>query len=114
MKYLSLSIGNQQLVVPGSVQHIVDLGNKGSYGSSLLLFGINALMTAAIVLALVFLVWGGINWIISGGEKTKLQTAKNSITYAIAGLVVSLLAFAIVNFVTYFILGGQNFFGTTP
>ena len=43
-----------------------------------------------------FLITGAITWIVSGGDKTKLESAKNKISNAIIGFVILLLAFAIV------------------
>ena len=43
-----------------------------------------------------FLISGAITWIVSGGDKTKLESARSRITNAIVGFVILLLAFAIV------------------
>jgi len=48
---------------------------------------------------LLFLVWGSVEWILSGGEKAKIETARNKITGAVAGFIVlsvSLVIFGIV------------------
>ena len=45
------------------------------------------------------LVWGGFRYIISGGDSKKVTDAKNTILYAILGLVIAFFAYAIVNFV---------------
>lgn len=50
------------------------------------------------IVAVIFIIKGGIDYITSAGDATKLQKAKNTIVYAVIGLVVSVLAFAIVNF----------------
>ena len=50
------------------------------------------------IVAVIFIVKGGIDYITSAGDATKLQKAKNTIIYAVIGLVVCVLAFAIVNF----------------
>lgn len=114
MKNLALTVGGSPVPVPDSIKHVMT--KTDNYGAGILMFGIEALMVTAFILALVFLVWGGITWIMSGGEKTKLQAARNTLLYAIAGLVVSLLAFALVNLVTFFLLGengvAPDFFGT--
>ena len=51
------------------------------------------------VLAVIFIVVGGINYMTSTGEAEKIKRAKATITYSICGLVVTLGAFAITNFV---------------
>ena len=45
------------------------------------------------------LIWGGIRYVVSGGDAKKVTDAKNTVLYAIIGLIVAFLAFAIVNFV---------------
>jgi hypothetical protein len=45
------------------------------------------------------LVFGGFKYIISGGDSSKVTSAKNTIIYAIIGLIIVILAYAIVNFV---------------
>lgn len=51
------------------------------------------------IVAVVMLIVGGIRYITSGGDAKKVTDAKNTVLYAIIGLVISFLAFAIVNFV---------------
>lgn len=51
------------------------------------------------VIAVIMLIIGGIKYVISGGDAKKVTDAKNTVLYAIIGLVIAFLAFAIVNFV---------------
>lgn len=51
------------------------------------------------VISVVMLIWGGLRYIMSGGDSKKITDAKNTILYAIIGLIIAVLAFAIVNFV---------------
>lgn len=60
---------------------------------------INTLLFFVGVLAVIMLIFGGIRYIVSGGDSNKVKDAKNTIIYAIVGLVLSLLAYAIVNWV---------------
>ena len=50
-------------------------------------------------LSVVMLIYGGIRYTISMGDAKNVEAAKNTIMYAIIGIVVAMLAFAIVNFV---------------
>ena len=50
-------------------------------------------------LAVFFIVFGGIKYIMSSGDANKTATAKNTILYAAIGLIVALAAYAITNFV---------------
>ncbi len=49
--------------------------------------------------SVLMLIYGGIRYTISGGNEKDVTAAKNTILYAIIGIIVALLAFAIVNFV---------------
>jgi hypothetical protein len=50
-------------------------------------------------ISVLMLIYGGIRYTISGGDAKNVEAAKSTIMYAIIGIVVALLAFAIVNFV---------------
>lgn len=49
--------------------------------------------------SVLMLIYGGIRYTVSGGESSAVTAAKNTILYAIVGVVVALLAGAIINFV---------------
>ena len=49
--------------------------------------------------AAVMIIFGGVQYVTSAGDAAKVAKAKNTIIFAVVGLVISLLAFAIVNFV---------------
>lgn len=51
------------------------------------------------IIAVIMLIIGGIRYITSGGDAKKVTEAKNTILYAIIGLVICFFAYAIVNFV---------------
>ncbi len=50
-------------------------------------------------LAVLFLLIGAVRYVTSSGDQSMIQQAKNTIMYAAIGIVVSLSAFAIVQFV---------------
>lgn len=60
---------------------------------------INAVLGVVGVLAVIVIIIGGIYFIISQGDSAKITRARNTILYGVVGLIVALLAFAIVNFV---------------
>ncbi len=104
MKELALTIGNEVIEAPGNLQtggFGTDLGNT-LLGNALQLF-----LIAGVVLALTYLIWGGIQWVTSTGDKQKLTNARNKIMYAIIGLIVMSLSIAIINLVITF-LGGRE------
>ena len=45
------------------------------------------------------LIIGGIRYVISQGDAKQIESAKNTILYAVIGIIVALLAYAIVTFV---------------
>ncbi len=53
----------------------------------------------AVVIALLYLLYGGIKWITSRGEKDQVEAARNHIMAAIIGLVVVFLAIFILSIV---------------
>lgn len=50
-------------------------------------------------ISVLMLIYGGIRYTISGGDAKNVTAAKDTILYAIVGLVVAIMAYAIVNFV---------------
>ena len=64
---------------------------------------VNAIINTVIfiigMLAVVMIIIGGVNYAMSQGDPGKVKKAKDTILYGIIGLVVALLAFAIVQFI---------------
>lgn len=58
------------------------------------------------IIAILTLIYGGIKYITSAGAPQRIEFAKKTILYSIIGLVVVVLAFAIVNFVLSSVLSG--------
>lgn len=59
----------------------------------------NAALFLIGAISVLMLIYGGIRYTISAGDSKAVTDAKNTILYAIIGIVVALLAFAIVNWV---------------
>jgi len=57
---------------------------------------VTILLIAAALISLFFLIWGAIRWITSGGDKSKVDSARGTIVASIIGLVIALLAFFII------------------
>lgn len=49
--------------------------------------------------SVLMLIYGGIRYTISGGDEKSVTAAKNTILYAVVGIIVAVMAYAIVNFV---------------
>jgi hypothetical protein len=71
-----------------------------------------SLLIIAALLAFVYLILGGIQWITSGGDKSGMEAARNKITHAIVGLIIVGAAWAIMmlvqNFLGISIIGGTG------
>ena len=67
---------------------------------------IRFILLIAFVLAFIFLLIGGLRWITAGGDEKSVASARGMITAALIGLVIVLLAFAIIKLV-------ETFFGVT-
>lgn len=73
--------------------------NFGTMFSSIL----NVVMLVAALLVFAYMIWGGIEWITSGGDKSKAESARNKLTAAIIGLVIVAASYAIVTLVIQFL-----------
>ncbi len=64
---------------------------------------VGSIMIIATLLAMLFLIKGGISWITAGGDKTQLENARNTIIHAIIGLIIIASVWAIMNIVGPFL-----------
>ena len=60
---------------------------------------IGTLIFAIAAISVIMIIVGGIRYVVSNGDASKIKAAKDTIFYSVVGLVVALLAYAIVNFV---------------
>jgi len=60
---------------------------------------VNILLFILGAIAVVMIVIGGIRYATSNGESSNIKAAKDTILYAVIGLIVAIMAYAIVNFV---------------
>ena len=86
----------------------------GSFGilcsvsfQQLLSNGINLIFAVAAILALVFLIIGGVKWLTSQGEKEAVNKARETIVAAVVGLVIIFLSYLIINFVLNLFVGAS-------
>lgn len=57
-----------------------------------------AIIAVTGLVSVVYIIIGGINYMTSSGDTTKVEKAKKTILYALIGMIICVLAFAIVNF----------------
>ena len=80
--------------------NIENTGDQGAGAvSSRINTAINVVLGMIGVVAVIMIIIGGIQFVTSQGDAAKAARARNTILYSIVGLIVALLAFAIVNFV---------------
>ena len=102
-------------VEPAAAQFSIEQGVQAARGSGVPgnLFGdagiittvTNFLLFIAGALAVIMLIWGGLRYAVSGGNAAAVTAAKNTVLYAIVGLIIAFLAFAAVNFVLGTLMG---------
>ncbi len=88
---------------------------KGS-GQPVQLFGADGIFTTATnmllfiigALSVIMIIVGGIRYVVSGGNSAQVTAAKNTILYAIVGLVVAFLAYAAINFLLGSLTSGSG------
>lgn len=60
------------------------------------------ILILAFVIAFIMLIVGGLRWILAGGDEKSVEKARNTITAALIGLVIVLVAYAIIRIVEVF------------
>jgi hypothetical protein len=90
----SLSISDGANSARGTDQVVTLFGSTGIFTtlSNVMLFVVGAISVVMVII-------GGLRYVISGGNNTNVTAAKNTILYAVVGLVISIMAYAIVNFI---------------
>jgi hypothetical protein len=74
-------------------------GNSGGKFEDNIKKIVNMLLYLLGAIAVIMIVIGGIRYTTSNGDSSAIASAKNTILYAVVGLVVAIMAYAIVNFV---------------
>lgn len=69
---------------------------------------INFMLIGIAIVSVVMLIVGGFRYVVSGGQKGAIDSAKNTILYAIVGLLIALFAYAIIKFVMNMVLSGGS------
>ena len=95
-----------------SVENIKPVGNVSGNASSdvqgIIIGIINGILGIVGLVAVVMVIMGGISYMTSAGDASKVKKGKDTILYGIIGLVIIGLAFAIVNFVIVNVIGNNN------
>lgn len=87
-----------EITPPKELQPLIDSSSQGGAGLSKFFTSVVFLMyEIALLAATLYLVWGAVEWIISGGDKEKVAEARKRITYAITGLILLGIVFAVLS-----------------
>ena len=65
--------------------------------------GLSVVLTVAGIASLIMILVGGYSLLSSGGEKEPVQKARNTITFAVAGLILAISGWLILNLVGNFL-----------
>lgn len=60
---------------------------------------INIFLIVAGITMMIYLLWGGLDWIASGGEKEKIAKAQGKLTNAVIGIFIVIFALALFNLI---------------
>lgn len=77
--------------------------NGESFTNGLLSASINLFLIVGALTFFFMLLWGGLQWIQSGGDKGKTEVARDTITKALIGIVLLFSAWAFLNFMESFL-----------
>lgn len=77
----------------------VGFSNVGSFINN----AITLAFVVAMIIVFVMLVWGAIEWMLSGGDKDAVGKARGKIIHALVGLAILAVAYAILTLVASFL-----------
>jgi lysylphosphatidylglycerol synthetase-like protein (DUF2156 family) len=102
-----LPTASAALITPGDSPGEVAAatGGEGSI-RALVLKIVNYFLTFLGIVAVLMLIYAGVTYVTAGGEQDKVDSAKKIIMYALVGIIIILLSFAIVNTVLGAASGG--------
>lgn len=97
MKLLSITLPNGEPInAPAGVPE-----GGLTYLGGVLRNGLTIMIILAVFFALIFIVWSGLQWISSGGDKNKLAQARGRLTWAIVGLIITFATFFFLSAIGY-------------
>lgn len=93
---------NNPLFKGGIIEYLTFAASPREVLQTLIPPFIGILFVAGVIIFMFMLLWGAVQWIISGGEKAGIEGAKGRITSAIVGLVLLLSTFAVIKLIETF------------
>lgn len=110
-KLLAISLSVFALLLPAvtmaaseSLSRLAGAGSSAGFSQTTTVFGvvsviINAALGLLGVIFLILLIYAGFMYMTAGGDESKTETARHTITRAVIGLAIVLASYAIANFV---------------
>ncbi len=92
--------------VPSEIQNL----SGGAYGGNLITTALTILFVFGIALTIILLIYSGIQWVTSEGDKQKIQAARSRLIYTIVGFLIIIASFVIINTIVRLLGGDPNFF----
>ena len=84
--------------ITGGVDAVGGSSDKSTLGGNIKIV-VDILLYILGAIAVLMIVIGGVRYTTSNGESSSIKGAKDTILYAVVGLVIAVMAYAIVNFV---------------
>lgn len=94
----ALAASNQQ--IKDGINSVDPGGTTSSSLPEVIKTILNIMLYIIGVLCVIMIIYGGISYVISAGAADKVKRARDTIVYSVVGLVVAIIAFAIVQWVT--------------
>ena len=95
------TIGGGADAARGNDQPANLVGNSGVFQTIT-----NVLLYVLGAVSVIMIIIGGLRYVVSGGNASNVTAAKNTILYAIVGIIIALLSYAIIRFVLNSFTGG--------
>jgi hypothetical protein len=95
----AINVLNKQCDQPASSASPVCEAAKDDNATDMTKVIINTMLYILGILAVIMIIFGGIRYVTSTGDASRVKGAKDTVLYSVVGLIVALLAYAIVNFV---------------
>ncbi|MFA6814365.1 MAG: hypothetical protein GX943_01490 [Candidatus Pacebacteria bacterium] len=112
--FLSIFLFPQSIQAEGITNPVIgDLGinnpdvSSGGKFIEYMVYLWRAAITIGSLAVILYFLLGAFGWITSGGDKTKVEEARNKITNAIVGLVLLVSSFVLLSFLSKILFGGN-------
>ncbi len=67
----------------------------------------NVVIQVGALAVLLYFIWGAVEWITAGGEKGKLESARNRMLHAAMGLLILVSSLVLIGFISYLLFGTE-------